>query len=235
MMPPDGLTQIRHHDANTSGRRRYPAFDSRVVVGLVDPIRRHFQQYANVRPLLMPGICLALGAGRASGDMDRHDHGARGPRRREYSSVSGRFRRRRRTNCVSPGVDFHAPQHRHILTYAFEYARSQPKKHLTSATKMQQPSPSPCRIGTDASEQDSESAIPDVRTNRAHRHAHRKLGGAASDWFDVVVGSNLLRRRGLGEPDPDTPFPSMEKLHGSAPDIAGQGVANPIAQIWSAP
>ena len=101
MMPPDGLTQIRHHDAIFLGAVGFPGVPDHVSLwGLLIPIRRHFQQYANVRPVrLIPGIASPL-AGRASGDIDliivrENSEG-------EYSSVGGRFgRRHRETNSSS--------------------------------------------------------------------------------------------------------------------------------------
>jgi tartrate dehydrogenase/decarboxylase/D-malate dehydrogenase len=135
-----------------------------------------------------------------------------------------------------------------ILRYAFELARSRPKKHLTSATKSN-------GIAITMPYWDSRvkaisAQYPDVRTDQYHIDILTAHFVQHPDWFDVVVGSNLfgdiLSDLGpavtgtigiapSGNINPERNFPSLfEPVHGSAPDIAGQGVANPIGQIWSA-
>jgi len=246
MMPPDGLAQIRGHDAIFLGAVGFPGVPDHVSLwGLLIPIRRHFQQYANVRPVrLMPGIASPL-AGRASGDIDMII--VRENSEGEYSSVGGRFADGTPDEIVFQESIFTRRGVDRILTYAYEYARSRPKKHLTSATKSN-------GITITMPYWDERVKVvaeryPDVRTDQYHIDILTANFVLHPDWFDVVVGSNLFGDilSDLGPAvvgtigiapsanlNPEREFPSMfEPVHGSAPDIAGQGIANPIAQIWS--
>jgi tartrate dehydrogenase/decarboxylase/D-malate dehydrogenase len=246
MMPPDGLAQIRHHDAIFLGAVGFPGVPDHVSLwGLLIPIRRQFQQYANVRPVrLMPGIASPL-AGRASGDIDMII--VRENSEGEYSSVGGRFAEGTDDEIVFQQSIFTRRGVDRILTYAFEYARRRPKKHLTSATKS-----NGITITMPYWDERFKAAgerYPDVRTDQYHVDILTANFVLHPDWFDVVVGSNLFGDilSDLGPAvvgtigiapsanlNPERAFPSMfEPVHGSAPDIAGQGVANPIAQIWS--
>jgi tartrate dehydrogenase/decarboxylase/D-malate dehydrogenase len=134
-----------------------------------------------------------------------------------------------------------------ILRYAFELARSRPKRHLTSATK------SNGIVHTMPFWDERFAAMkqhyPDIRADQYHVDILAAHFVQHPDWFDVVVGSNLFGDilSDLGPAiagsigiapaaniNPERTFPSMfEPVHGSAPDIAGQGIANPIGQIWS--
>src|SRR4029077_8805572 len=134
-----------------------------------------------------------------------------------------------------------------ILRYAFELARKRPKRHVTSATKSNGIIHSMPywdeRFAAMAKE------YPDIKTSQYHIDILTAHFVQHPDWFDVVVGSNLFGdilsdlgpaiagSIGLapgGNINPEKEFPSMfEPVHGSAPDIAGKGVANPIAQIWT--
>ena len=135
-----------------------------------------------------------------------------------------------------------------VLKYAFELAQRRPKKHLTSATKSN--GISITMPYWDERVEAMAKRFPDVRTDRFHidiLSAHFVLH---PDWFDVVVASNLfgdiLSDLGpactgtigiapSGNINPERDFPStFEPVHGSAPDISGKGIANPIGQIWSA-
>jgi tartrate dehydrogenase/decarboxylase/D-malate dehydrogenase len=246
MMPPDGLAQIRHHDAIFLGAVGFPGVPDHVSLwGLLIPIRRQFQQYANVRPVrLMPGIASPL-AGRASGDIDMII--VRENSEGEYSSVGGRFAEGTDDEIVFQQSIFTRRGVDRILNYAFEYARSRPKKHLTSATKS-----NGITITMPYWDERFKAAgerYPDVRTDQYHVDILTANFVLHPDWFDVVVGSNLFGDilSDLGPAvvgtigiapsanlNPERTFPSMfEPVHGSAPDIAGKGVANPIGQIWS--
>jgi tartrate dehydrogenase/decarboxylase/D-malate dehydrogenase len=246
MMPEDGLDRIRHHDAIYLGAVGFPGVPDHVSLwGLLIPIRREFHQYANLRPVrLMPGIASPL-AGRAPGDMDFYV--VRENTEGEYSSTGGRRHEGsddeeavQQSIFTRRGVD-------RILRYAFELARSRAKKHLTSATKSN-------GISITMPYWDERFAAmslryPDVKTDQYHidiLSAHFVLHPT---WFDVVVGSNLFGDilSDLGPAvagtigiapsanlNPEREYPSMfEPVHGSAPDIYGKGVANPIGQIWS--
>ncbi|MBV9440691.1 MAG: tartrate dehydrogenase [Candidatus Eremiobacteraeota bacterium] len=246
MMPDDGLSRIARHDAIFLGAVGFPNVPDHVSLwGLLIPIRRHFRQYVNLRPVrLMPGISSPL-AGRKPGDIDfwivrENNEG-------EYSSVGGRMFEGtddefavQETIFTRRGVD-------RILSYAYELARSRPKKHLTSATKSN-------GIAITMPYWDERvravgERYPDVRTDQYHIDILTAHFVQHPDWFDVVVGSNLFGDilSDLGPAvtgtigiapsanlNPEREFPSMfEPVHGSAPDIAGRGIANPIGQIWS--
>ena len=246
MMPPDGLAQIRNHDAIFLGAVGFPGVPDHVSLwGLLIPIRRQFVQYANVRPVrLMPGIASPL-AGRESGDIDMII--VRENSEGEYSTVGGRFAEGTDDEIVFQESIFTRRGVDRILTYAYEIARSRPKRHLTSATKSN-------GITITMPYWDERVKVvaeryPDVRTDQYHVDILAANFVLHPDWFDVVVGSNLFGDilSDLGPAvvgtigiapsanlNPERTFPSMfEPVHGSAPDIAGKGIANPIAQIWS--
>ena len=246
MMPDDGLQRIRRHDAIFFGAVGSPEVPDHISLwGLLIPIRRGFNQYVNLRPVrLMPGIASPL-AGRTPGDIDfwivrENSEG-------EYSSSGGRFdegtddeRAVQESIFTRRGVD-------RILAYAYELARRRPKKHLTSATKSN--GIAITMPYWDERVRAMASRFPDVRTDQYHIDILTAHFVLHPDWFDVVVGSNLLGDilSDLGPAvagtigiapsanlNPEREFPSMfEPVHGSAPDIAGQNIANPIGQIWS--
>ncbi len=246
MMPPDGLEQIRGHDAIFLGAVGFPGVPDHVSLwGLLIPIRRQFQQYVSLRPVrLMPGIRSPL-AGRGPGSIDFWV--VRENCEGEYSNAGGRLHEGtpyemaiQETVLTRMGTD-------RILRYAFELAQSRPKKHLTSATKSN-------GISITMPYWDERVAamgkqFPDVEVDQFHIDILTAHFVQHPDWFDVVVGSNLFGDilSDLGPActgtiaiapsanlNPEREFPSMfEPVHGSAPDIAGRGVANPIGQVWS--
>jgi len=246
MMPEDGLARIRNHDAIFLGAVGFPGVPDHVSLwGLLIPIRRAFQQYANVRPVrLMPGVRCPL-AGRKPGDIDfvvirENNEG-------EYSSIGGRMYEGtefefavQQSTFTRRGVD-------RILKYAFEIARSRPKRHLTSATKSN--GISVTMPYWDERFRAMAAQYPEVRTDQYHIDILCAQFVMHPDWFDVVVGSNLfgdiLSDLGPGctgtiaiapsaNLNPEREFPSMfEPVHGSAPDIYGKGIANPVGQIWA--
>jgi tartrate dehydrogenase/decarboxylase / D-malate dehydrogenase len=247
MMPEDWKLQIGSHDAIFFGAVGWPAKvpDHVSLWGSLVTWRREFDQYVNLRPVrLMPGVASPL-AGRKPGDIDFFV--VRENTEGEYSNVGGRmFADTEREFVVQEtymtriGVD-------RVVKFAFELARSRPKKHLTSATKSN--GISITMPYWDERVEAVAKSYPDVRWDKYHidiLSAHFVLH---PDWFDVVVGSNLfgdiLSDLGpactgtigiapSGNINPERRFPSVfEPVHGSAPDIAGQGIANPIGQIWS--
>ncbi|MFL6712932.1 MAG: tartrate dehydrogenase, partial [Sulfurifustis sp.] len=246
MMPADGLDRIRHHDAIFLGAVDFPGVPDHVSLwGLLIPLRWHFEQYANVRPVrLMPGMRSPL-AGRNVGDIDfivvrENTEG-------EYSAVGGRmFEGTPREMAVQESVFTRHGVDR-ILKYAFELARRRPKKHLTSATKSN--GIAITMPFWDERFRAMAALYPDVRTDQYHVDILAAHFVQHPDWFDVVVGSNLfgdiLSDLGPGctgtiaiapsaNLNPEREFPSMfEPVHGSAPDIYGRNIANPIGQIWS--
>jgi tartrate dehydrogenase/decarboxylase/D-malate dehydrogenase len=245
MMPEHGLEQLRDFDAIYLGAIGYPGVPDHVSLwGLLIPIRRGYQQYVNRRPIrLLEGITTPL-SGRRFGDIDfviirENSEG-------EYSEVGGRLHRNTDSEMAIQETVFTRRACDRILTYAFELARRR-KKHVTSATK------SNGIVFTMPFWDERFAAIakkyPDVKTDQYHIDILTAHFVAHPDWFDVVVGSNLfgdilsdlgaavVGSMGLapsGNLNPEGEYPSMfEPVHGSAPDIAGKGIANPIAQIWS--
>jgi tartrate dehydrogenase/decarboxylase / D-malate dehydrogenase len=212
---------------------------------LLIPIRRRFQQYVNLRPVrLMPGIVSPL-AGRAPGDIEFYV--VRENNEGEYSTIGGRIYEGTDAEMVVQEAVFTRRGVDRILRFAFDLARARPKKHLTSATKSNGIFHSMPfwdeRVAAMA------EAYPDVRVDKFHVDILSANFVLHPDWFDVVVGSNLFGDilSDLGPAvcgtigiapsaniNPEREYPSMfEPVHGSAPDIAGKHVANPIGQIWS--
>jgi tartrate dehydrogenase/decarboxylase/D-malate dehydrogenase len=247
MMPEDWKERIGGQDAIYFGAVGWPEKvpDHISLWGSLILFRREFDQYVNLRPVrLMPGVRSPL-ADRKPGDIDFWV--VRENTEGEYSSVGGRmFPGTEREFAVQEtfmtriGVD-------RVLRYAFELARRTPKKHLTSATKSN--GISITMPYWDERVAEMAKSYPDVQWNQFHIDiltAHFVLN---PDRFNVVVASNLfgdiLSDLGpactgtigiapSGNINPERKYPSVfEPVHGSAPDIAGKGVANPIGQIWS--
>ncbi len=230
MMPEDGLATIRNHDAVFFGACGFPGVPDHVSLWeLLVPMRRGFDLYVNLRPVrLMPGIQSPL-AGRKQGDIDFWV--VRENTEGEYSAIGGR---------IFEGTERESK-------YAFELARSRPKKHLTSATKSN--GISITMPYWDERVRAMATQYPEVKTDQYHIDILTAHFVQHPDWFDVVVGSNLfgdiLSDLGpactgtigiapSGNINPERKFPSVfEPVHGSAPDIYGRNIANPIGQIWS--
>lgn len=247
MMPEDGLQQIREHDAIFLGAVGFPGVADHVSLwGLLIPIRREFQQYVNLRPVrLMPGIASPL-ANREVGDIDYYV--VRENNEGEYSAIGGRLYEGTEDEIVMQQSSFTRKGTDRILKYAFELAKSRPKKHLTSATKSNGIMYS--MPFWDERFAEMGKAYPGVETDQYHIDILTAHFVQHPDWFDVVVGSNLFGDilSDLGPAttgtigiapsaniNPERDFPSMfEPVHGSAPDIYGRNIANPIGQIWSA-
>jgi tartrate dehydrogenase/decarboxylase/D-malate dehydrogenase len=246
MMPEDGLDRIASHDAIYLGAVGFPGVPDHVSLwGLLIPIRRRFKQYANVRPVkLMAGIRSPL-AGRGPDDIDfvivrENVEG-------EYSSIGGRLNEGTDDEVVIQESVFTRRGVDRILRYAFETARARPKKHLTSATKSN--GITITMPYWDERVAAMRGAYPDVKVDQYHIDILTAHFVQHPDWFDVVVGSNLFGDilSDLGPAvagtigiaasanlNPEREYPSMfEPVHGSAPDIAGRGIANPIGQIWA--
>ena len=246
MMPRDGLDRIRKHDAIFLGAVGFPGVPDHVSLwGLLIPIRRGFKQYANIRPVrLMPGVPSPL-RDRKPGDIDfwvvrENNEG-------EYSSIGGRLYEGTEDEVVVQQSTFTRRGVDRILRYAFELARSRPKKHLTSATKSN--GISITMPYWDERVEAMSKHYPEVKVDKFHIDILCAHFVQRPDRFDVVVGSNLFGDilSDLGPAatgtigiapsanlNPEREYPSMfEPVHGSAPDIAGQGIANPIGQIWS--
>ena len=246
MMPADGLEQLSGFDAillGAVGDRQVP--DHVSLWGLLIPIRRHFQQYVNLRPVrLLPGIRSPL-AGRNAEDIDFYI--VRENNEGEYSQIGGRLYEGTEQETVIQQSVFTRRGVDRILRYAFKLAQSRDKKHLTSATK------SNGIIHTMPFWDERFKAISkdfaDVTVDQYHIDILSAHFVQHPDWFDVVVASNLFGdilsdlgpavAGGIGiapsaNLNPERDYPSMfEPVHGSAPDIAGKGIANPTATLWS--
>ena len=248
MMPDDWKEKIGSHDAIFFGAVGWPAGvpDHVSLWGSLLQFRREFDQYVNLRPVrLMPGVPSPL-AGRGPGDIDFWV--VRENTEGEYSSIGGKiFAGTERevvlqeTVMTRIGVD-------RVLKFAFELAAKRECKHLTSATKSNGISIS--MPYWDERVEAMAKSYPDVRWDKYHIDILTAQFVLHPDWFDVVVASNLFGDilSDLGPActgtigiapsaniNPERNFPSLfEPVHGSAPDIAGQGIANPIGQIWSA-
>ncbi|MDP7099603.1 MAG: tartrate dehydrogenase [Rhodospirillales bacterium] len=246
MMPDDGIDQTREHDAIYLGAVGFPGVPDHVSLwGLLIPYRREYHQYVNLRPVrLFDGVPSPL-ANRKPGDIDFYV--VRENVEGEYSEIGGRLYGGTDDEMVTQQTVFTRRGVDRILKYAFDLAATRPKKHLTSATK------SNGIIHTmpywDERVAAMQQSYPDIEVDKFHIDILTAHFVRNPDWFDVVVGSNLfgdiLSDLGpavtgtigiapSGNINPERDFPSMfEPVHGSAPDIAGQGIANPIGQIWS--
>ena len=247
MLPDDWFQTLSRYHAIYFGAVGWPAKvpDHVSLWGSLLQFRRRFDQYVNLRPVrLMPGVPSPL-AGRRPGEIDFMI--VRENTEGEYSSIGGRaFEGTDRevviqeTIMTRTGVD-------RILRYAFDLARRRERKHLTSATKS-----NGIHVSMPYWDERFEAVgaeYPDVRLDKYHIDALAAQFVLHPDRFDVVVASNLfgdiLSDLGpactgtigiapSGNIDPTRKHPSLfEPVHGSAPDIAGRGVANPVGQIWA--
>ncbi|MFN0180901.1 MAG: tartrate dehydrogenase [Gemmatimonadales bacterium] len=246
MMPADGLDRLREFDAIYLGAVGYPGVPDHVSLwGLLIPIRRAFDQYANIRPCrIMPGLKspLANAEGREI-DFWIVRENVEG----EYSTVGGRmFEGTDRETVIQESVFTRHGVDR-IIDYAFKLAEQQGRLKVTSATKSN-------GIAITMPYWDERFAevakrYPHIAHDKFHIDILCAQFVAHPEWFDVVVGSNLFGDilSDLGPAvcgsigiapsanlNPERRYPSMfEPVHGSAPDIAGKGIANPIGQIWA--
>jgi tartrate dehydrogenase/decarboxylase/D-malate dehydrogenase len=246
MMPDDWKAQVGGHDALFFGAVGWPETvpDHVSLWGSLLLFRREFDQYVSLRPArLMPGVPSPL-VGRGPGDIDMMI--VRENTEGEYSSIGGR---------MYPGTDREIVMQEtvmsrigvdRILRYAFELAMKRGRR-LTSATKSN--GISITMPYWDERVAEMAAAYPDVGVDKYHIDILTALFVLHPDRFDVVVASNLfgdiLSDLGpactgtigvapSGNINPDKTYPSLfEPVHGSAPDIAGQGIANPVGQIWA--
>jgi tartrate dehydrogenase/decarboxylase / D-malate dehydrogenase len=246
MMPAEGLEQVRHHDAILLGAVGWPGVPDHVSLwGLLIPIRRQFRQYVNLRPVrVMQGVPSPLRAAEpGTVDLVVVRENVEG----EYSEIGGRLNRGLPDELALQQSVFTRVGVTRILEYAYALAERR-GRHVTSATK------SNGIIHTmpfwDELVAEAAARHPDVRTQSEHIDALAAKLVLHPDRFDVIVGSNLFGdilsdlaaavAGSIGVApsaslNPERDFPSMfEPVHGSAPDIAGQGKANPLGAIWSA-
>lgn len=253
MMPNNWRELLQDKDAIFFGAVGWPAKipDHISLWGSLLLFRREFDQYVNLRPArLMPGVQAPLvrrdGSPRQAGEIDMMI--VRENTEGEYSSIGGKMFEgtdreivMQETVMSRVGVD-------RILKYAFELAQSRPNKHLTSATKSN--GISITMPYWDERVKAMSANYPEVRVDQYHIDILTAHFVLRPEMFDVVVASNLFGDilSDLGPActgtigiapsaniNPTGKYPSLfEPVHGSAPDIAGKGIANPVGQIWSA-
>ncbi len=245
MMPADGLDRIRHHDAILLGAVGWPGVPDHVSLwGLLIPIRRQFRQYVNLRPIkVLPGVPSPVRGADTGVDFVVVRENVEG----EYSEVGGRFNRGFADELAIQEAIFTRAGVTRILDYAFDLAATR-RGHVTSATK------SNGIVHTmpfwDELVVEAGARYPDIEWTQEHIDALVAKVVLDPARFDVIVGSNLfgdilsdlaaavagsIGIAPAGNLNPEREFPSMfEPVHGSAPDIAGNGVANPLGAIWSA-
>jgi tartrate dehydrogenase/decarboxylase/D-malate dehydrogenase len=247
MLPDNWKERIGKHDAIFFGAVGMPDQlpDHISLWGSLLKFRREFDQYINLRPVkLMPGVPCPL-ANKVPGDIDMLI--VRENTEGEYSSVGGRMYSGtdreiaiQETIMSRHGVD-------RVLKFAFELAKKTSRKKVTSATKSN--GISITMPYWDERFLEIKKEYPDIKTDQFHIDILAARFVLTPEWFDVVVASNLFGDilSDLGPActgtigiaasaniNPEKKFPSLfEPVHGSAPDIAGQGIANPIGQIWS--
>jgi tartrate dehydrogenase/decarboxylase / D-malate dehydrogenase len=248
MMPEDWKERVGTHDAIFFGAVGWPEKipDHVSLWGSLILFRREFDQYVNLRPVkLMPGVPCPL-AGREPGDIDFYV--VRENTEGEYSSVGGRMFPGTEREFVTQQSVFTRIGTDRILKFAFDLAMKRPKKHVTSATKSN--GISITMPYWDERFAEMQKHYPEIRCDQYHIDILTAHFVRHPDMFDVVVASNLfgdilsdlgpactgtIAVAPSGNINPEGLFPSLfEPVHGSAPDIAGQGIANPVGQIWSA-
>lgn len=248
MMPENWKAILSEYDAIFFGAVGWPELvpDHISLWESLIAMRREFDQYANVRPVrLMPGVPCPL-AGRQPGDIDFYV--IRENTEGEYSAIGGKmFADTEREVVVQETVMSRVGVDR-ILKYAFEFASRREARHLTSATKSN--GIAITMPYWDKRVEAMAPSYPDIRVDKYHIDILTAQFVLNPDRFDVVVASNLfgdiLSDLGpactgtigiapSGNINPERIYPSLfEPVHGSAPDIAGKGIANPIGQIWTA-
>ena len=251
MMPDNWKDQIGGHDAIYFGAVGWPDKipDHVSLWGSLILFRREFDQYVNLRPArLMPGIIAPVvrrdGTPRQPGEIDMYI--VRENTEGEYSAVGGRMYGGTEREMVTQQSVFSRFGVDRVLKFAYELAMSRPKKHLTSATKSN--GIAITMPYWDERVEEMAKKYPAIKTDKFHIDILTAHFVQRPDFFDVVVASNLFGDilSDLGPActgtigiapsanlNPDRKFPSLfEPVHGSAPDIAGRHIANPIGQIW---
>ncbi len=247
MMPEDGLEQLRPFDAILLGAIGYPSVPDHVSLReLLLRIRFGFDLYVNLRPIeILPGLEPPL---RSKRPEDIHMLFIRENSEGEYCGMGGRFKRGTPDEvAIQQSVFTHRGVER-VIRYAFEQARRRPRKRLASATKsnaMQY-----TMVLWDEVLREVARDYPEVTVANYHVDALAARMITHPESLDVVVGSNLFAdiltdlggalQGSLGlaasanlNPTARLGPPMFEPVHGSAPDIAGRGIANPIAAIWT--
>ncbi|MFV0450072.1 MAG: tartrate dehydrogenase [Vibrio sp.] len=246
MMPDDGIEILSKYDSIYLGAVGFPNVPDHISLwGLLLPIRRSFEQYVNLRPIrLFEGIPCPL-ANKKPGDIDFYV--VRENVEGEYSSIGGIQYAGSADEMVVQESIFTRKGTDRILKYAFELASKRETKRVTSATKSN-------GLYHSMPYWDSRflamgKQYPNIKTEQFHIDILTANFVRMPEHFDVVVGSNLFGDilSDLGPActgtiaiapsaniNPERTFPSMfEPVHGSAPDIYGKNIANPIGTIWA--
>jgi tartrate dehydrogenase/decarboxylase / D-malate dehydrogenase len=245
MMPEDGLERLKEFDAIYLGAIGSPAVPDRVTAELLLRIRQRFDQYVNLRPMrLLAGLTSPL-AERGPADIDMIC--VRENSEGEYSGVGGRVRVGTPHEVAEQTGVFTRNGIERILRYGFEVASKRPRKMLASATKSNALAFS--MVLWDEVAEIVRKDYPSIDYRKYHVDALAARMVTHPQTIDVVVASNMFGdiltdigsaiSGSLGiapgaNINPERRYPSMfEPIHGSAPDIAGQGIANPIGAIWA--
>lgn len=248
MMPEDGLEQLRPFDAIFLGAIGHPSVPDHVSLrDLLLRIRFGFDLYVNLRPIeILPGLEPAL---RRKTPEDIRMLFVRENSEGEYCGLGGRFKRGTPDEFAMQQAIFTRKGVERIIRYGFEQARRRPRKRLASATKSNAMNYS--MVLWDEILREVAREFPDVTVGNYHVDALAARMVTHPETLDVVVASNLFAdiltdlggalQGSLGlaasanlNPAQRLGPPMFEPVHGSAPDIAGRGVANPIAAIWTA-
>lgn len=246
MMSEDALEQLQSFDAIYLGAVGAPGVPDHVSVWeLILPIRQHFDQYVNLRPMrLLPGVPGPL-AGRSAAEVDMIC--VRENSEGEYAGLGGRLHRGTPHEVAEQTGLFTRRGIERIVRYAFALAATRPRRLLASATKSNALQHS--MVLWDEVVEAVSVEFPTVECRKYHVDALAARMVTHPHTLDVIVASNLFGdiitdlgaaiSGSLGVApganiNPDRRFPSMfEPIHGSAPDIAGRGIANPIGAIWA--
>ena len=247
MLPDDWKQQIGNHDAIFFGAvgmpDKYP--DHITLWGSLLQFRREFDQFINLRPVkLFEGVNAPL-ANKKPGDIDMMI--VRENTEGEYSSVGGKMYQNTEREIVIQETIMSKHGIDRVQKFAFELAKTRDRKKLTNATKSN--GISITMPYWDQRFYENKKDFPEIKTDQFHIDILAARFVLTPEWFDVVVASNLfgdiLSDLGpactgtigiapSGNINPTNKHPSLfEPVHGSAPDIAGKGIANPIGQIWS--
>ena len=247
MMPEDGLDQLRPSEAIFLGAVGFPGVPDHVSLwGLLIPIRREFHQYINLRPVRLLRACSSPLAGRGPADIDMLV--VRENNEGEYSEIGGRLYRDTPEEMAIQQSIFTRKGCDRVMRYAFERAKARPRPARDLGDEVERHHPQHAVLGralrrhgrglprtsrppstTSTSSPPTSSSIPTGSTSWWPRTSSATScptsGPAIAGSIGIAPGGNI---------NPEKEYPSMfEPVHGSAPDIAGKGVANPIAQIWT--
>jgi len=246
MMPPDALNTLKDYDVILLGAIGAPTVPDHISVWeLILPIRKEFQQYINLRPVkLLRGVESPL---RYKTHKDLDFVVVRENTEGEYSNVGGRMHQGTPYELAVQNNIFTRYGTERVMNFAYSLAEKRGRRKVTAATKSNGINHS--MPFWDEIVKETNLRYPGIETELYHIDALASYFVTRPESFDVVVGSNLfgdiltdlgaaivggLGLAPSGNINPERNFPSMfEPIHGSAPDIAGKGIANPIAQIWS--